>query len=120
MGRAVLLGGICASRRMAIGKLGVDASPRSISPQRTGDDFTRLPPLMGQRLREATTHRIPSRNPCVFPTQIYAPHEINGEAAVTSEVMLFILNMRISGKHYALFLYQLETIFSGGNGIFRT
>jgi len=37
--------------------MGVDASPRSISPQRTGDESARLPPLMGQRLREAINHR---------------------------------------------------------------
>lgn len=98
--------------------MGVDASPRSISPQRTRDDLTRLPPLMGQRLREATTHRMPTRNPGDFPASTYAHHEINGSAAVTSEVMLFILKMRFSGKYYALFLFHLETIFSSGNGIF--
>src|SRR5262245_53174920 len=98
--------------------MGVDASPRSISPQRTGDEFIRLPPLMGQQLREAIIHRTHRVILASSHDKPYATHEIIGVAAVTSEVMLFTLNMRTGGNCYALFPFQFETIFSGGNGIF--
>ena len=109
MGGAVLLGGIYTSRRVEIIKVGVDASPRSVTPQRTRSESPRLPPLMGQRLREAITRGLPPRNPDTFSSPTYALREIYGFTVAPSEAMLFTLNMfftlimRIGGKCYALF-----------------
>jgi hypothetical protein len=72
---------------------------------------------MGQRLREAITHGVPPRNPDAISSPTYALREIDGWAAIPSKAMLFTLNMRfvldmrIGGKCYSLFLFHIETIF---------
>jgi hypothetical protein len=58
--------------------MGVDASPRSVTPseRETNPLASRL--LMGQRLREAITHGVPPRNPDTFLSRSYALREIDG------------------------------------------